>query len=493
VALTTPILLAVGGYFYLGVYANQVLDEAVAEADRLDPGWRLEEIEAKRQAGEIPVEEDASERVAFAAELLPEDWQSGDPKVREALGPFRGLGLREAVEKVPPNVLLGPDVAAGLNDELDELDAAVDEARSVVDLNRGRYQLEYQELIYDTLIPGTGDSYKVARLLVLDALRRAQANDPDGALDDCRAIVGVSRSVGDEPFAISQLIRIAEDSMAINTLERVLARGEASEAALAKVQDRLALETDVPFALIAFRGERAAFFDMVDKLAAGRIQIPARSGGGANSGKRPRVLFPHSRAYFRYNQALGLGLLTRTVEIAKLPLAEQRPHWKAWDKLMMKGADGWRMYAGAIGYRMMPALNSFYASHIRLVGMLNVAQVMIAMERFRLANGRWPESVAEIPKTILPETPIDPFSKHPVRINRVPDGWVVYCVGSDRKDNGGNLDPKFRTDRQGTDWGYRLWDVASRRLPPPPSDELPAQVFQGEPTPDRQPQTDPNL
>lgn len=493
VALATPILLAVGGYFYLGVYANRALDEAVAEADQLDPGWRLEEIEAKRQADEIPVEDDAAVRVASAFANLPSDWQSTNPEVRAFVGPFRGMNLEEAIEKTPPNVLLGADAAAGLNDELHELSDALTEARQLADLNRGRYQVDYQELVIETLLPHTQNSRSVARLLRLDALHRVQVNDPDGALDDCRAIVGVSRSIGDEPFAISQLVRMSEDSMAIGTMERVLARGEASDSALAKLQDRLASETDVPFTLIGFRGDRAALFDMIGKIADERLSIKALSDGDSTPEGRSRTLLPHARAYFRYNQALSLGFMTRAVEIAKLPLAEQRTHWKAWDELTKRPADGWKIHFGAITYLTLPAPSAFHVAHVRIVGMLNVARVMVAMERFRLAKGRWPESVAEIPKTILPEAPLDPFSGRPVRINRVPDGWAVYCVGDDGEDNGGNLDPKFRPGRKGTDWGYRLWDVASRRLPPPPSDELPAQVFQDEPTPDRQPQMDPNL
>ena len=67
---------------------------------------------------------------------------------------------------------------------------------------------------------------------------------------------------------------------------------------------------------------------------------------------------------------------------------------------------------------------------------------LIALERFRVANGRWPDSLDEVPKTILPETPIDPFTGQPIRIARVSDGWAVYCVGCDLEDNGGNLDPR---------------------------------------------------
>jgi hypothetical protein len=98
--------------------------------------------------------------------------------------------------------------------------------------------------------------------------------------------------------------------------------------------------------------------------------------------------------------------------------------------------------------------------------MLNVAQAMVAMERFRRGNGRWPKSLDEITKSLLPEPLTDPYSGEPVRVARVPDGWVVYCVGPDGQDDGGRLDPRFVPTAKGFDWGFRLWDVAHRRRPP---------------------------
>lgn len=58
---------------------------------------------------------------------------------------------------------------------------------------------------------------------------------------------------------------------------------------------------------------------------------------------------------------------------------------------------------------------------------------MVAMERFRVANGRW-------------------LGYRPTRTNPcTPEGWAVYCVGPGGMDNGSNLDPKFREQQEGVD------------------------------------------
>ena len=61
----------------------------------------------------------------------------------------------------------------------------------------------------ETPLPQTLEARVVARLLALDAAMRATDGDFDGALESCRAIFGVGRSIGDEPFLFAQRVRCA--------------------------------------------------------------------------------------------------------------------------------------------------------------------------------------------------------------------------------------------------------------------------------------------
>jgi hypothetical protein len=71
---------------------------------------------------------------------------------------------------------------------------------------------------------------------------------------------------------------------------------------------------------------------------------------------------------------------------------------------------------------------------------------------------------------LLRVVPTDPYDGRPLRLKRLPDGLVIYSVGADRTDNGGNLSLNpFSPD---VDLGFRLWDVPARRQPPlPPKPE----------------------
>ncbi len=50
---------------------------------------------------------------------------------------------------------------------------------------------------------------------------------------------------------------------------------------------------------------------------------------------------------------------------------------------------------------------------------------------------------------------------------------MIYSVGEDGKDHGGELQHLRKGLFVYTDYGFRLWDVASRRQPAPKPDEEP--------------------
>src|SRR5437867_1600442 len=59
---------AIGSYFYRNHIAKARLQAAIALTDRLDPGWRLEEIEARRQI--IPDQENSTRQITLARRLI---------------------------------------------------------------------------------------------------------------------------------------------------------------------------------------------------------------------------------------------------------------------------------------------------------------------------------------------------------------------------------------------------------------------------------------
>ena len=117
---------------------------------------------------------------------------------------------------------------------------------------------------------------------------------------------------------------------------------------------------------------------------------------------------------------------------------------------------------------LFPAAEKVGEAMMRSDAQMRSTIAALAAERYRLADGRWPESLAGLVPKYLSEVPKDPYDGAPLRLRRLGDGVVVYSVGPDGNDNGGTLGNGVAP---GTDIGMRLWDVPQRRQPAPPMRE----------------------
>lgn len=66
----------------------------------------------------------------------------------------------------------------------------------------------------------------------------------------------------------------------------------------------------------------------------------------------------------------------------------------------------------------------------------------IALKRYQLRHGSWPPDLSALVPEFLPEIPRDPVDGKPLRYRPNPDGtFLLYSVGSDGKDGGGDVSP----------------------------------------------------
>lgn len=80
----------------------------------------------------------------------------------------------------------------------------------------------------------------------------------------------------------------------------------------------------------------------------------------------------------------------------------------------------------------------FHLQDLRTLATSRCLRAAIAIRRFELKNHRLPGTLAEA----LPEPILDPFTDKPLLFLSKPDQpWIVYSVGPDKKDDGGNYLP----------------------------------------------------
>jgi hypothetical protein len=92
---------------------------------------------------------------------------------------------------------------------------------------------------------------------------------------------------------------------------------------------------------------------------------------------------------------------------------------------------------------LLPSLQmvaSRFASH---EARRRAAIAALAVERHRLAKGgKIPANLNELVPQFLPNIPTDPFDGEPLRYKKLPVGFVVYSISSDRTDDGGRERPE---------------------------------------------------
>jgi hypothetical protein len=436
--------LAAANYGYRHHQAVKELEAVVAELDRTDPGWRLADIEAARAV--LPDDKNSALVMGKVVAALPARWPT-DP-VNDRLDRFKDL---------PPNVRMDAEDADYLRETLKSLEDARRDARKVADMPNGRYPITYQRNILNTLLPHVDPVRKVFYLLQLELTVQAQDGDLAGALRSCRAMLNAARSLGDEPFLVTQLVRMAGIGITVRAVERVLAQGEPEPEELLQLQNDMQEEERFSRFLVCIRGERAGMHELFDALECGDVTM-AEVGGSRASWWESATAFTVQH-YVRSQHPTMLALWTEGIDIAARPAHERAvPMAQLTSKVQNEGP---------LVRLFWPAITKIEEAARRTDGDLRCGIVALAVERYRHQHGRFPETLQQLVPDFLPAVPLDAQDGQPLRYQRLADRVVIYslCRGGSKSGMLATYDPD-EPSPPGEGVAVHLFDVKHRRQPP---------------------------
>jgi hypothetical protein len=459
----------------VGFFGNRTLERRageqryeviVAQLDATDPRWRYDEIDADR--GELPDGENSTLLI---------------PKFRTALAnpafDTDRLLPSDYATRTPPNRTLDDDTYEAIESALAKNGPALAIARSFAEHPRGLRRYTLPPVVFNLPLPDVQETRVVYRLLDLAAEKAGRDGRGGTALAHIRPMLNAGRSIAGEPFLIAALVRMACDLAVARRVERTLGLTEPRNA-LAAVQAALFDEADADLFWYALRGERASMDRLFANLRSGVITVedlssssvggtaPAVSGIGSQFGNwRYGPYLPSDHAAF-------LEFATKSYEIRALPEHQQRAAFHALRRELPP-----KEFGSLITGLMTPAYDKLHDANLRAKALLRCAATGIAVERFRIANGRWPASLTEVPKEFLAAVPLDPFDGRPVKFVHRPDGVTIYSVGLDGQDDGGAIRDGRTTNEPGQDIGFRLYDPNQRGLPSLPLEGVPNVILLG--------------
>jgi hypothetical protein len=429
-------LVGVGAFYLWTMHkiSESRLADATAEMDLRDPGWRLHEIEAARAV--VPDEENSAAVIQATGKLLPHGWPPPEVKSLADLPPS-------------PQQPLDPDACRQVSEVLDALKPALQEARKLEHLPRGRFAIAYRTNPYATLIPQVQWARSVAALLVLDALRGVEEGDCLQAARSCRAAINAGRSIGDEPIAVSQLARTAIVFNACGVAQRLLAHGELDDPELAELQRLVEDEEKYPRLLVTCRGERAVMHATLAAMENGQTPLDLERAGPLSRQELLETFL--ARDGIRIQHTRAFPMMNKLVEIAETPAPLRQQLVQEYQAVIAA-------HPKEVPLLLAPAVDKIEKAFTRLEAALRCLAAGIAAERYRCRNKKWPATLAELAPVYLAGVPLDPFDEQPLRYIHVADGIAIYslCPGGDGK----VFDPNMPSSGEGM--AVRLWNVEQR-------------------------------
>jgi len=100
----------------------------------------------------------------------------------------------------------------------------------------------------------------------------------------------------------------------------------------------------------------------------------------------------------------------------------------------------------------------------------------IALKRFDLRHGSFPEQLNQLTPEFLPAVPLDPVDAQPLRYRRNGDGtFVLYSIGPDNKDDGG--EPSLGKGAASSSYNWLGWQALDWVWPQPATEAEIGQYF----------------
>jgi hypothetical protein len=375
---------------------------------------------------------------------------------------YRQLSLRTNLFPVAPQ----PQTpAADVLLALSKYGSTIEELRGAAALPGSRFPLNYDsEEPYAILLPHLAPAKGCVVVLRLLALAELEAGQSARALADISLALRLTEKLRSEPFLISQLVRIAMLGITVQPVWEGLAQHRWTDAQLAELDRQLDALDFVADYQTTMRAEIALLAAEVDFLRHHPNQLRNMSfydfgdGGSTRFPDLPAQLIPSG--WFYQNKLRGSKFILERF----LPIGDVRQ--QTISPTLVKQADEalstmrWTPYS-MIERMFLPGLANTPRNFALAQATVNLARTACALERYRLAHGKHPETLDALAPQFIAKVPHDPIGGQPLHYRPTDDGqFILYSVGGNEKDDGGivSLKKGGLVDLDNSDWVWRYPD-----------------------------------
>jgi hypothetical protein len=263
---------------------------------------------------------------------------------------------------------------------------------------------------------------RIAGARTLDLVSRGEAQ---AAVDSLVARTRFLRVYDDEPQLFGATVKAREVQGIADDVAIVLSRPAPSDVGLAPLEQALAAVYASDEIAVVMTAEVRLRYRSLDSIWNGR-----RIGTGLRG-----VI---ARPVLRHLTVDLMRTAGDALSAARLPAPDRL---QAIDRLEDRRSPILeRLDVGGLGVRVAEPFKMISIAATAGMAAARVARLAVAVEQYRRARGALPERLQDLSlQGETTEAHLDPFSGEPLKYIRHDDGYTIYSVGRDVRDDGGQL------------------------------------------------------
>ena len=399
----------------------------------------------------------------------------GDPEWQLAIDKLDELGgLLDAFRRGSSRPLLGLELQADFtrysNADFQALFPHLDYEQELAkrrndEANRNKNAEEVMDgLIIGALLPHIQSFRRAARLFHVDTRRAVQQNDPDRAVENIETMFGLAEQASDSNILVCSLVGMAVCDIAFDVIEEVVVEEPnfLHEKHLARLQAKL--ENLSIREWVALQGERAMMYDIFQRIYTddgngdGRITpigvtlMTDYLNGMVGDRLRLEDEYPGFRNVIpiarKVAAPMSLFVVAGRKETAEtydrfMDAYERDLDTPAWEEVRTEAELDDFLQQNPNRFNVLemlfPAMEQIRRSMNRIEGRKEGVIAALAVNRYQLKYDHWPESFDQVAPEFVIEFPVDQMNGKFVGFRLDENGPLIYSVGNDGDDDGGQL------------------------------------------------------
>ena len=331
--------------------------------------------------------------------------------------------LKNAYRKLFEGETLTPDEVQKLREIVSQHTQCIQFIREASKKPCFKYNKNWDGEPEEILIPNAIKMIQFIRIFGLNVVLNADEGHVEEAVKECMDGIRFVKTTLQSPLLINYLVNIACTKQLLVSLRTVLSQNEVETALLDEVLKELNVKSWQEGFIRSLESERAFYYNVALRLIDGKLnnEYLRRKSTILDWVLRP-VLKSEITHMFEFWKEI--------IAAAEMPYHKMTDFYEGLQKKV--GPKSWHFLT-----ELVPNTASTHLKEATLEAMFFTARIGIACKVYKNKTGFYPDSLEQLIPEYLEKLPMDPFTGKPLQFKKEKVGFIVYSLGSNKRDDNG--------------------------------------------------------